>query len=57
MMLATSGLLHYHKGKAVKTSDIHSDETENIFEYSFTASIPGIISVKGFEFFSHAVQV
>ncbi len=30
MMLATPGLLHRHKGNAVKTSDVHSDETLNV---------------------------
>lgn len=45
MMLATPGLFHYNKGKAVKTSDILTYR-HKIFEYSFTATAPGIISTK-----------
>lgn len=55
-MLATPGLFHRHKGKKLLRHQIYIVMRHKIFEYSFTASLPGIISVKGF-FFSHTVQV
>lgn len=48
-MLATPGLLHCHKENAVKTSDIHRDQTQKS-EHSFRVSFTGIISVKGLRF-------
>lgn len=55
-MLATPGLFHHHRGKKLLRHQIYIVMRHKIFEYSFTASLPGIISVKGF-FFSHTVQV
>lgn len=55
-MLATPGLFHRHKGQKLLRHQIYIVMRHKIFEYSFTASLPGIISVKGL-FFSHTVQV